>query len=73
MTNERLKTWLRTTAEIYAELSNDPPIIAIKAVVLELPADIVTYLNEKGLVNKRKDYAYFQYTKDLKIPIQITE
>jgi hypothetical protein len=58
-------------AEICAELSDDPPLIAIQGVVLELPADIVAYLNSRGVVQYRNDYAYFQYTKDLKIPIQI--
>lgn len=58
-------------AEIYAELSDEPAFLALNSVVLELPADIVDYLKSKGLVEARKDYAYFQYTKDLKIPIQI--
>lgn len=58
-------------AEIYAELSDEPPFMAIYGVVLELPPDIVLYLKEKGLVELRNEDAFFQYTKDLKIPIHI--
>lgn len=60
-------------AEIYAELSEYPTFLAIETVVLELPADIVEYLKERGLVEERNDYFYFQYTKKLKIPITIKE
>lgn len=57
-------------AEIRAELSDDaPPFLAIETVTLELPPDILDYLQARGVVEARADYFYFQYRKDLKIPI----
>ena len=60
-------------AEIKAELSDDPPFIAIREVVLTLPPDIVEYLVSNGIAERRGDDAFFQYRKDLKIPIHIKE
>ena len=73
ITESRLKTWLKTMAEIKAELSDDPPFLAIYNVILTLPPDIVEYLVKKGIAERRADDAFFQYSKDLKIPIHIRE
>jgi hypothetical protein len=74
ITESKLKVWLKTMAEIKAELSDDaPPFIAIREVVLTLPPDIVEYLVSNGIAERRGDDAFFQYRKDLKIPIHIKE
>lgn len=73
MTPERLKNWLKTTADVYAQLSGEPPFLALYSVVLTLPPDIVEYLIEKGVANRHKEDAYFQYSKDMKIPIHVKE
>lgn len=73
MTPERLKNWLKTTADVYAQLSDEPPFLALFSVVLTLPPDIVEYLVEKGVAHKNRDDAYFHYSKDMKIPIHIKE
>lgn len=80
MTEQRLRQWLKTMAEIRAELSDDAPPYAfqdnsiffherLKNVTLELPPDILEYLQARGVIVGQKGGFYFRYRKDLKIPI----
>ena len=69
MTQKCMQFWLKTMVDVYAQLSDDPPIIAVYDVKLRLPADVVGYLIGQGIIYKAGENIWFQYSKGLNIPV----
>lgn len=69
--HQRLRNWLKTMVDVYAQLDNEnPPFLAVYDVELVLPADVLAYLLEKEVIREKDGEMFFRYSQDCKVPVK---